>query len=294
MTTVDAPLIAETPFRATLRRLRAHKGAVFGGIVVGTFVLVALLAPLLAPYDYAAQNLANRLAYPVWAGGTWEHPLGTDHLGRDYLSRLIYGTRISVLVGFGAATIGCVIGVFLGVCAGYLGGRVDQAVSFVLACQLALPTLLLGMALVFILGPSVLVVICVIGLLHWNLFLVVTRAATMRLRSLEFIQASRALGASNAGIMRTDILPNVSSQVLVIYTYEFGKAILAEATLSFLGVGVPPPSPSWGLMIAEGRNAMFFQPWLVVIPGAALFVLVIAVNLMGDGLRDVTAPEARH
>ncbi|QBF30532.1 ABC transporter permease [Thalassococcus sp. S3] len=290
----DLTLEGEPPLRATLRRLRQHKGAVFGGIVVGAFVVLALFAPLLAPYDYAQQDLSNRLAYPVWAGGSWDHPFGTDHLGRDYLSRLLYGTQISVIVGFGASIIGCVIGVFLGVTGGYFGGRVDQAVSFLLSCQLAMPTILLGMALVFLIGPSTLVVICVIGVLHWNMFLVVTRAATMRVRELEFVTASRALGASDASIIRHDILPNVASHIIVILTYEFGKAILAEATLSFLGVGVPAPTPSWGLMIAEGKNAMFFQPWLVIIPGAALFLLVIAVNLMGDGLRDVTAPEARR
>lgn len=290
----DLALEGEAPLKATLRRTRQHKGIVFGGVIVLTFILLAIFAPLLAPSDYASQELANRLAPPVWAGGTWEHPFGTDHLGRDYLSRLLYGTRISVIVGFGASLIGCLIGVTLGILGGYFGGRVDQAVSFLLSCQLAMPTLLLGMALVFLIGPSTLVVICVIGVLHWNMFLVVTRAAAMRLRGLEFVTASRALGATDAAIMRHDILPNVSSHVIVILTYEFGKAILAEATLSFLGVGVPSPTPSWGLMIAEGRNSLFFQPWLVIIPGAALFLLVIAVNLMGDGLRDVTAPEARH
>ena len=300
MATVDihssdpAAFEAEHPTRALIRRARMHKGVVFGGIVVLSFVLLAILAPVLAPYDYAEQNIANRMAMPVWAGGTWDHPLGTDHLGRDYLSRLLYGTQISVIVGTGASIIGCLIGVFLGVTAGYFGGRVDQAISFLLSCQLAMPTLLLGMALVFLIGPSTIVVICVIGFLHWNMFLVVTRAATMRIRGLEYVTASRALGASSRNIIRYEVLPNLTSHILVVFTYEFGKAILAEATLSFLGIGVPAPTPSWGLMISEGRNAMFFQPWLIVIPGAALFLLVIAVNLLGDGMRDVTAPEARH
>ncbi|WP_227270849.1 ABC transporter permease [Roseobacter weihaiensis] len=294
MSAVDLDLEGEPPLRATLRRMRHHKGIVFGGVVVVIFMLLAVFAPLLTPYDYATQNIANRMVPPVWAGGNWTHPFGTDHLGRDYLARLLYGTRISVIVGVGASTIGCCIGVTLGLAAGYWGGRVDRFVSFLLACQLAMPTILLAMALVFIIGPSTLVVICVVGVLHWNLFLVVTRAATMRVREMEFVQASRALGASPMPIITHDVLPNVTSHIIVIYTFEFGKAILAEATLSFLGVGVPAPAPSWGLMIAEGRNALFFQPWLVIIPGAALFLLVIAVNLMGDGLRDVTAPEARQ
>lgn len=294
MSVIDLEQEGEPPLRATLRRVYLHKGIVFGGLVVLTFILLAVFAPLLTPYDYATQNIANRMVPPVWAGGGWTHPFGTDHLGRDYLARLLYGARISIIVGIGASTIGCIIGVSLGLAAGYWGGRVDRLVSFLLACQLAMPTILLAMALVFIIGPSTLVVICVVGILHWNLFLVVTRAATMRVREMEFVQASRALGASPLAIITRDVLPNVTSHIIVIYTFEFGKAILAEATLSFLGVGVPAPTPSWGLMIAEGRNALFFQPWLVIIPGAALFLLVIAVNLMGDGLRDVTAPEARQ
>lgn len=287
-------LAGEDPRRAMRRRAMHHKGFVFGAVVIAGICLMALLAPVLAPYDYAQQNLGNRLAFPVWAGGTWEHPLGTDHLGRDYLSRLLYGARISVIVGFSAAAIGCVIGVSMGVSAGFFGGRVDQAVSFLLSCQLAMPQLLLGMAMVFLIGPSTVVVICVIGVLHWHLFLVVTRSATMRIRQLEFVTASRALGATKGSIIRRDVLPNLTSHITVIFTFEVGKAILAEASLSFLGVGVPAPTPSWGLMIAEGKFAIFFQPWLVTIPGCALFLLVIAINLMGDGLRDVTAPDARR
>ncbi|NIA70950.1 ABC transporter permease [Pelagibius litoralis] len=290
----ELELVGEDSRHALVRRALQHKGFLFGAAVIAVICAMALLAPLLAPFDYTQQNLGNRLAYPVWAGGSWDHPLGTDHLGRDYLSRLLFGAQISVIVGFSAAVIGCVIGVSLGVLGGFFGGRVDHAVSFLLSCQLAMPTLLLGMAMVFLIGPSVTVVICVIGVLHWNLFLVVTRAATQRVRQLEFVTASKALGADKFSIIWRDVLPNLTSHILVIFTYEVGKAILAEAALSFLGVGIPAPTPSWGLMIAEGKDAMFFQPWLVAIPGFALFLLVIAINLMGDGLRDVTAPEARH
>ncbi|WP_420346337.1 ABC transporter permease [Pelagibius sp.] len=290
----DIEVEGEAPAKAMRRRALQHRGFVLGAAVITAICLLALLAPWLAPFDYAEQNLGNRNAFPVWAGGSWEHPLGTDHLGRDYLSRLVYGARISVVIGFSAAFIGCLIGVSLGVLGGFFGGRVDQAVNFLLSCQLAMPTLLLGMTMVFLIGPSTLVVICVIGILHWNLFLVVTRAATLRIRQLEFVTASRALGAGRLSIIGRDVLPNLTSHILVIFTYEVGKAILAEASLSFLGVGIPAPTPSWGLMIAEGKDAMFFQPWLVAIPGFALFLLVIAINLMGDGLRDVTAPEARH
>jgi peptide/nickel transport system permease protein len=220
--------------------------------------------------------------------------LGTDHLGRDYLTRLMYGARISLAIGLGAASIGCLIGVTLGVLAGYFGGRVDQAVSYLLTCQLALPTLLLAMSLVFLIGPSVFVVICIIGVLHWTYFLVVTRAATLQIRELDYVTAARALGCSRFQVITHEVLPNVTNQIIVIFTLEVGIAIIAEASLSFLGVGVPAPHPSWGLLIAEGKNSMFFRPWLVVIPGLVLFALVIAINLMGDGLRDVTAPENRN
>jgi len=284
-----------TPWRAARRRMLHHQGFLIGLGVIAAIVLMALAAPWLSPYDPYAQDLANRLMPPIWdARGTWAHVLGTDHLGRDYLTRLMYGARISLVIGLGAASIGCLIGVTLGVSAGYFGGRVDQVVGYLLTCQLALPTLLLAMALVFLIGPSVPVVICIIGVLHWTYFLVVTRAATMQIRELDYVIAARALGCTRLEIISHEVLPNLLNQIIVIFTLEVGIAIIAEASLSFLGVGVPAPHPSWGLLIAEGRNSMFFRPWLVVIPGLVLFALVIAINLMGDGLRDVTAPENRN
>src|SRR5688572_29355468 len=292
---IAAADLAITPWQATQRRMRHHKGLLIGGAIIASIAVLAVLAPWIAPYDPYAQDLVKRLLPPVWnAQGTWEHLLGTDHLGRAYLSRLLYGARISLMIGLGAASIGCVIGVGLGIMAGYFGGRVDQVVSYLLTCQLALPGLLLAMSLVFLIGPSVAVVICVIGVLHWTYFLVVSRAATLQIRELDYVTAARALGCSHRQVIVHDILPNLLNQAIVVFTLEVGVAILAEASLSFLGVGVPPPAPSWGLMIAEGRNSMFFRPWLVVIPGLVLFALVIAINLMGDGLRDVTAPESRN
>ena len=272
-----------------------HQGFLIGLAVVLLIAAMALAAPWLAPQDPYVQDLGKRLVPPIWvAEGRWEHPLGTDHLGRDYLSRLLYGARISLLIGLGAACIGCLIGVSLGVAAGYFGGRIDQFVSYLLTCQLALPGLLLAMSLVFLIGPSVPVVIGIIGVLHWTYFLVVTRATTMQIRALDYVAAARALGCSRWQVIAHDILPNLLNQIIVVFTLEVGVAIIAEASLSFLGVGVPAPNPSWGLLIAEGKNSMFFRPWLVVVPGLFLFALVIAINLMGDGLRDVTAPENRN
>lgn len=288
-------IVTVTPWQAARRRMWRHKGFLIGLAVIATIAAMALLAPWLAPHDPYAQDLSKRLIPPAWdARGGWTYLLGTDHLGRDYLSRLMYGARISLVIGLGAATIGCLIGVSLGIAAGYFGGRVDQCVSYLLACQLALPTLLLAMALVFLIGPSLAVVIGVIGVLHWTYFLIVTRAATMQIRELDYVTAARALGCSRLQIIVHDVLPNLLNQIIVIFTLEVGIAIIAEASLSFLGVGVPAPHPSWGLLIAEGKNSMFFRPWLVVLPGMVLFALVIAINLMGDGLRDVTAPEGRN
>lgn len=286
---------APTPRALMLRRALEHKGFIAGVVIVGTLILVALLAPLLAPHDPFAQSLPHRLLPPVWAeGGSWDYLLGTDQVGRDYLSRLIYGARVSLTIGFGAALIGMMIGVTLGVCAGYFGGWVDHSVSFLLTAQLALPGLLLAMALVFIIGPSVWVVIGIIGVLHWTYFLVVTRSATQRLKSQDFVAAAKAMGASRWQILGTEILPNLSSQIIVIFTFELGISILAESSLSFLGVGIQPPTPSWGLMIAEGKQALFYRPWLVILPGISLFLLVIGANLLGDGLRDITSPQGRN
>ncbi|GJM03874.1 MAG: peptide ABC transporter permease [Rhodomicrobium sp.] len=283
-----------TPRLLMKRRMFRHKGFLLGTGLLFLLVLLAIFAPLIAPFDPFDQVLSRRLLPPVWAeGGGWEHLLGTDHLGRDYLSRLLYGARMSLIIGLGAATVGCVIGVTLGVCAGYFGGRIDQVIGYLLTCQLALPGLLLAMSLVFMIGPSVPVVISVIGLLHWTYYLVVTRAATMQIKQLDYIAAARTLGSSHSQIIIYEILPNLLNQIIVIFTLEIGIAVLAEAALSFLGVGIQPPIPSWGLMIAEGKNAMYYRPWLVILPGIAIFIMVISTNLMGDGLRDVTAPDNR-
>ena len=284
-----------SPREALRIRIWNHRGLKVGFGILCTLAVIALLAPVLSPHDPYDQILANRLIPPVWAeGGTWEYILGTDHLGRDYLSRLLYGARVSLLIGLGAASISCVIGVTMGVCAGYFGGRFDQVINYILTCQLALPGLLFVLTLVFLIGPSLIVVICVIGVLNWALFLVVTRSATMQIRQLDYVTAARALGSSKRQVILYDVLPNLLNQIIVIFTLEVGGAILAEAALSFLGLGVQAPTPSWGLMINEGRSSMFFRPWLVILPGLALFVTVIGANLMGDGVRDVTAPENRN
>jgi peptide/nickel transport system permease protein len=275
-------------------RISSHTTFAIGAGVVLVIFAVALSAPWLAPHDPFAQDLGQRLIPPVWhEGGSWTHVLGTDQLGRDYLSRLIYGSRISLLIGATAAAMSGIIGTTLGVLAGYFGGRVDLVVSFIITTRLALPVILVALAVAAFIGSSMQIVIAVLGLLLWDRFAVVTRSATMQVRALDYIAAARAIGASTPRIIAAEILPNIANVLVVVATLEMAQAILLEATLSFLGLGVPPPAPSWGLMVAEGKEYMFFSPWVITIPGMALFTLVLAINLLGDGLRDLTAPENR-
>ena len=277
------------------RRIRGHQGMIIGSLIVISVILVALLAPLLSPHDPYQQDLMKRLIPPVWdSRGSWEHILGTDHLGRDYLSRLMYGARISLLIGIGAALISGIIGTIMGVMAGYFGGRVDMVVTFMVTVRLSMPVVLVALAVVAIVGGSLQVVITVLGLLLWDRFAVVMRSSTLQIRSMDYVSAAQAVGCSTGRILITEVMPNVVNNLIVIATIEIAHAIILEAALSFLGLGVQPPLPSWGLMVSEGKDMMLFEPWLITIPGVALFLLVLAINLMGDGVRDITAPENRN
>jgi len=275
------------------RRIFGHQGLMIGGAVLVLLLVVAILAPLLAPHDPYAQDLLARMQPPAFLGGTWDHPLGTDHLGRDYLSRLIYGARVSLLIGSVAAVISGLLGTAMGVAAGYFGGRVDMVVTFLVNVRLAMPVVLVALAVVALFGGSLQVVILVLGLLLWDRFAVVMRSSTLQIRSREYVTAAKAIGCSTARVVMGEIMPNIVNNLIVVATLEMAHAILLEAALSFLGLGVQPPTPSWGLMVSEGKQMMLFEPWLVAIPGVALFALVLAINLLGDGLRDITAPENR-
>ncbi|MFD1839320.1 ABC transporter permease [Paracidovorax cattleyae] len=303
MTTTSLPLsgsaaLAALPvpaWRRALRRMAGHRGLLLGSIVLGLAVLAAVFAPCLAPHDPFAQDVTQRLIPPVWQErGTWEHVLGTDKLGRDYLSRLLYGARVSLVIGFVTALVSGLIGTTLGVLAGYFGGRVDAVVSYVITCRLAMPVVLVALAMASLVGGSLKVVIVLLSLLLWDRFAIVTRSATQQLRDAEFIAAAKSLGASTSYILVRELLPNLMGALTVVATLEMAHAILLESTLSFLGLGVQPPTPSWGLMVAEGKAYMFFQPWVIMIPGVVLAVLVLAINLVGDGIRDVAAPDGRH
>jgi peptide/nickel transport system permease protein len=276
------------------RRVWKNRAVVVGVGLLLAIVLVALLAPWISPYDPYAQDLANRTVPPFWYdGGSWTHPLGTDPLGRDYLSRLFYGARISLLIGVAVAIISGLIGTTMGMLAGYFGGRTDMAVSFLVTTRLSMPVILVALATVALVGGSLWVVILVLGLLKWDRFAVVMRSATQQVRSLDYVAAAQAAGASTVRVLLGEVLPNVAPHLIVVATLEAASAILLEAALSFLGLGVQPPLPSWGLMISEAKSYMFFSFWLIAIPGGALALLIFAINLAGDGLRDLLAPEGR-
>ena len=283
-----------TPKQIVYRKAKRHKGFLIGGTILLFIIFMAISAPILAPHDPYEQNLDTRLIVPVWhAEGTWNHILGTDNLGRDYLSRLMYGARISLLIGVAAMLISGVIGTILGVSAGYFGGRVDMIVSAIISIRLALPIMLVALAVVALVGGSLMIVVLVLGLMIWNRFALVMRASTQQLRSMDYVNAAKTSGCSTLRIILTEVMPNILNNLIVVATLEITRAILIEASLSFLGMGAQPPLPSWGLMVNEAKGFMLFSPWMIMIPGTAIFALVISINLLGDGVRDITAPEGR-
>ena len=275
-------------------RLLRNKALLVGCGILLVIVVLAVFAPWLSPHDPYVQDLANRTVPPLWEEkGSWTHPLGTDALGRDYLSRLFYGARISLLIGLSVALISGLIGTTMGMLAGYFGGKLDMAVSFLVTTRLSMPVILVALATVALIGSSLPIVILVLGLLKWDRFAVVMRSATQQVRALEYVAAAQSAGASTARILLSEVLPNVLPHLIVIATLEAASAILLEASLSFLGLGVQPPLPSWGLMISEAKAYMFFSFWLIAIPGTALALLIFAINLAGDGLHQWFTPQER-
>ena len=277
------------PARSFWARALHHRAFMIGAVLSGAMVFAALLSLVWTPHSPTEIVVSAKLKPP-----SWEHWLGTDQFGRDYLYRLIHGSQISLLIGFAAMLISGVIGTAIGVAAGYFGGRVDMVVNFVITTRLSLPVVLVALALVSLVGNSLWIVIWVLGLLIWDRFAVVMRSTTQQVRNLDYVAAAQAIGCSTPRIIFAEIMPNIVNNLIVVATVEMAHAIILEAALSFLGLGVQPPAPSWGLMIAEGKNHMLFDPWLVGIPGTALFILILSINLLGDGIRDITAPENRN
>ena len=288
-------ILEPTPMMKLRRRVFKNHSFLIGALILIVIITIAVLAPFIAPHDLYDQDLSRRLINPFWHDKKTAdlYVFGTDKVGRDYLSRVIYGAQISLLIGFLTVLISGVIGTALGVIAGYFGGRIDMVVNFIINTRLAMPVFLVAMAAVVAFGASIHVVIMVLGLFLWDRFAVVMRSITMQARDLDYVSAARAIGCSTPYIIIREIFPNVLSSLTVVATVEMANAILLEAALSFLGFGVQAPTPSWGLMLNEGREYMFFSPWLLALPGTGLFLLVLAINLFGDGLRDVTLERER-
>ena len=277
-----------------LRRLVQNRAALLGLLVVLLVVFGALFAPLLAPHDPTEQDLSKRLLPPSWQeGGETSFVLGCDPLGRDILSRIIYGARISLIVGLLAVLVRGTGGVLLGLLSGYYGGWIESLLMRLGDVQLALPFLVLALAIMSVLGPGLRNVIGVLGITGWIFYARVVRSEVLSLREREFVQAARLVGARNLRILVRHILPNVSASVIVIATLDIAQMIILEASLSYLGMGVQPPTPSWGGMVAAGRDYLSTQWWVSTFPGLAIFITVMAINLVGDWLRDVLDPTTR-
>ena len=272
-------------------RLRRDGPAVAGLVVIVATVLVAALAPMLAPGDPIKNSLLDRLTPPMWAaGGAAQHPLGTDTLGRDVASRLLFGARVSLIVGLSAVILAGVLGVALGLVSGWYRGWVDDLVMRAGDVQLAFPVLVLAVAVLAVLGASLMNLIVVLGATSWITYARIVRGEVLTLRERDFVAAARALGAADAWILRRHLLPNVLPPITVVATFSVARTIIAEASLSFLGLGIPAPEPSWGAMLDEGRNYITTGWWLALFPGVAILLLVLGINLVGDWLRDTLDP----
>jgi peptide/nickel transport system permease protein len=280
----------DSQWRIAARHFRRNRLALAGLVVVVVLYLVALLAPILAPYDPIEQRDIVRLGFLPPSSEYW---LGTDRFGRDVLSRILYGARISLAIAFIAVAISVTLGTLIGAVAGYLGGRVDAALMRFTDTVLAFPRLILLIMIIALFSPSIALIILVLGLTQWPGTTRIVRGEVLSLREREFIHAARALGMSRSRIVLRHLVPNVLAPVIVAATLGIGNTIVLEAGLSFLGIGVPPPTPSWGTMVADGRQNLIGAWWVATFPGLAIVITVLAFNLVGDGLRDALDPRLR-
>jgi peptide/nickel transport system permease protein len=271
--------------RPLVTELRRHRLALVGAGLLALLVAMAVLAPLLAPHDPLSQDLYRRLQPPSTA-----HPLGTDDFGRDILSRIMYGARISLRVGLVSTLLALTVGSALGLAAGYRGGTVDTVVMRAMDIVLAFPSILLAIAIVAVLGPGLDNVMVAVSLVLVPQYARLVRASVLSIRQMAYVEAARALGASGARIVWATVLPNCAAPLIVQSTLSLGTAVLDAAGLSFLGLGAQPPAPEWGAMLSAGRELMLTAPWVMAFPGVAIFLVVLALNLLGDGLRDALDP----
>jgi peptide/nickel transport system permease protein len=295
MSVIAAARAAEAPPRREwamfVERLARRRTALFGLIVVALVVLTSIAAPWLTAFDPVEQNIGERLKSPATRDAAGRlHPLGTDHLGRDLLARVVYGARPALMVGFAAVVISGLLGMAAGLLGGYFGGWVDDVLMRLADIQLAFPFILLAIAVIGVLGPSLQTIIIVIGVSSWVVYARVVRAAVFSLREREFVQAAQALGGRDGRVLLRHILPNALTPWLVVATLDMARVIVIESALSFLGLGVQPPTPTWGGMLADGRVYISTAWWLATFPGLAILVSVLGINLFGDGLRDTLDP----
>jgi len=296
-TPADVIRLPTPPSRlAALNRFRIGDIPVIPITILATIALVAVFANVLAPHNPEVGALTARFKPPFWLkGGSTEYLLGTDQLGRDVLSRLIFGARVSMVVGFTAVIFSGVVGTTLGIMSGYLGGWVDQVVMRLTDTWLALPALTFAIFLAAIVGPSMWNIVLILGITYWTRYARVTRGEVLSLKEREFVRLAIVAGCSKFTIMRRHILPNILNTAIVLGTLELGVVIIAEATLSFLGVGVPPPEPAWGLMLSDGKQGLMVGYWwLTVFPGLCIVLMVLSANLLGDWLRIKLDPQLRQ
>ena len=264
-------------------------------VLLIVLVIPALFAEIIAPHDPIDGNLRARLLPPAWTdGGDWSYPLGSDRQGRDILSRMIFGARTAALVSLAALAVGATIGSLLGLVAGYLGSWWDHIIMRLVDINLSLPLILLALVLVVLFEPGTATTVAVVALLLWSRYARQVRAEVLTLKEMDFVARARVAGASNLRIIFRHILPNVFNTIIVLATLQVGNVILLEASLSFLGAGIPPPNPAWGVMVAEGRDFIVTSWWLSVIPGLAIMFTVLSMNLLGDWLRDYLDPKLRQ
>jgi peptide/nickel transport system permease protein len=273
----------------SLKRLKKNKMAMFCAGLLIVLALMAIFAPLIAPYDPTYQDYSAVLAEPSFA-----HPFGTDEYGRDILSRIIYGARVSLSIGIVAQLIACVVGVFLGCLAGYYGGIVDTIISRIMEIFQAFPDLIFAMAIMTFLGKGVVNLFIALGLLTWVRTARMIRGSVMQLKEKEYVEAARASGASTFWIIMKELIPNCLSTIIVLVTLGIPNAIMYEASLSFLGIGIQPPTPSWGNMISSAQTFISYRPLYSIMPGVAIMITVIAFNIFGDGLRDALDPKLKN
>jgi peptide/nickel transport system permease protein len=286
----DNPLI--TDFKKIGRIIYKYKFGSIGFVVISTVIVISLFAEYFSPFDPYAQELKNRLTPPFWSESfDGRHLLGTDMLGRDVLSRVIYGARVSLSISFPVVMISCFIGTAVGLLGGYFPGKTDFIVRLLINIRLAFPRILIVLGIVAVLGPGIRNMIIALILTSWDPYAVVIRGEVIALRKEAFVEASTVIGGSHIRIIMKHILPNVLNSLLVVGTLEIAHIILTETGLSFLGLGVQPPTPSLGGMLSDARSIMFYQPWLAMMPGAAIFMITLSINLVGDGLRDIFDPK---